>query len=183
MGRQDDHEATIESKEHGVIDWYAEGPGRRVGYDDFTAIDWIYEYAKERQRLRMLYSSASGVLGCLRQFIDASQIWLVLVGTGLMTGAIAALIDIASDWLGDLKTGVCVAGEGGGRFYLNHGFCCWGLDGTEPDALFQHIRLIRIRNISMRRLAYLGSSLAYRLQQRLLDYGLRGIHMPLCTYC
>ena len=120
-----------EHKEHEVVDWYTEGPGRRVGYEDFTAIDWIYEYAKERQRLRFLNSNAVGLLGYLQQFIDASQIWLVLVFTGLMTGVTAALIDIASDWLGDLKTGVCISGKGGGRFYLNHGFCCWGLDGMK----------------------------------------------------
>ena len=110
------------------MDWYTEGPGRRVGYEDLTAIDWIYEYAKERQRLRVLYSSATGLLGYLQQILDASQLWWVLIFTGLSTGVIAALIDIASDWLGDLKTGLCIAGEGGGRFHLNHGFCCWGLD-------------------------------------------------------
>lgn len=122
---------TFESKEQGLVGWYAEGPGRRVGYDDFTAIDWIYEYAKERQRLRVLQSTATGIIGYVKQFIDASQIWWVLVCTGLVTGLVAALIDIASDWLGDLKTGICLPGEGGGRFYLNHGFCCWGLDGKK----------------------------------------------------
>ena len=120
----------FQSKDHDLVDWQTEGPGRRAGYEDFTAIDWIYEYAKERQRLRVLQATATGILGYARQFVDAGQIWLVLVGTGLLTGVTAALIDIASDWLGDLKTGICIPGEGGGRFYLNHGFCCWGLDGS-----------------------------------------------------
>lgn len=97
-----------------------------MGYDDLTAIDWIFEYTKERQRLRFLYSQATGVFGHAQQLLDASQIWIVLVLTGLAVGVLAAGIDIASDWLGDLKTGYCKTGAGGGHFYLNKGFCCWG---------------------------------------------------------
>lgn len=111
------------------MDWYVEGPGRRVGYDDFTAIDWIYEYTKERQRKRLLYSSGQGFMGHARRVLDASNIWVVLVATGIAVGIIAASIDIATNWLGDLKTGYCKNGSGGGKFYLNRSFCCWGLDG------------------------------------------------------
>ncbi|KAI9815505.1 MAG: hypothetical protein M1827_002639 [Pycnora praestabilis] len=117
-----------DTKDGGALDWYAEGPGRRVGYDDLTAIDWIFEYTKERQRLRVLYSSATGLVGYIRQMLDASQVWLVLILTGISVGALAAGIDVASDWLGDLKTGYCKNGPGGGKFYLNKGFCCWGYD-------------------------------------------------------
>lgn len=118
----------------GPLDWYAEGPGRRVGYDDLTAIDWTFEYTKERQRLRVLYSRAKGLVGQFQQLADASQIWLVLVATGLAVGVLAASIDIVSDWLGDLKTGYCRNGPGGGKFYLNKGFCCWGHEGWEPPS-------------------------------------------------
>jgi chloride channel 3/4/5 len=31
-----------DSKDASGLDWYVEGPGRRVGYDNLTAIDWIY---------------------------------------------------------------------------------------------------------------------------------------------
>ncbi|KAJ6108691.1 hypothetical protein N7523_010014 [Penicillium sp. IBT 18751x] len=116
------------SKDGTPLDWYVEGPGRRVGYDDFTAIDWIYEYTKERQRKRLLYSSGQGIAGYFRRLIEASNIWVVLVATGIAVGIIAATIDIATDWLGDLKTGYCKNGSGGGKFYLNRSFCCWGLD-------------------------------------------------------
>lgn len=97
-----------------------------MGYDDLTAIDWIFEYTKERQRLRYLYSQATGIFGHAQQMLDASQIWMVLIATGLASGVLAAGIDVASDWLADLKTGYCRNGKGGGRFYLNRGFCCWG---------------------------------------------------------
>lgn len=119
----------INAKDGGPLDWYVEGPGRRVGYEDMTAIDWIFEYTKERQRLRRLYSSATGILGYMQQFLDASQIWVVLILTGLAAGIFAAAIDVVSDWLGDIKTGYCSAGEDGGRFYLNKYFCCFGYDG------------------------------------------------------
>lgn len=117
------------TKDGGPLDWYAEGPGRRVGYEDMTAIDWIFEYTKERQRLRVLYSSATGLLGYVQQALDASQIWIVLILTGLAAGVFAAAIDVASDWLADVKTGYCSAGVDGGRFYLNKYFCCYGYDG------------------------------------------------------
>ncbi|KAF2126220.1 hypothetical protein P153DRAFT_378419 [Dothidotthia symphoricarpi CBS 119687] len=115
-----------DTKDATGLDWYVEGPGRRVGYDDLTAIDWIFEYAKERQRLKYLYASATGILGHLKQLADASQVWIILVAAGILSGGIAAFIDIASDWLADLKTGHCSNVDGDGRFYLNKGFCCWG---------------------------------------------------------
>lgn len=115
-------------KDGAPLDWYVEGPGRRVGYDNMTAIDWIFEYTKERQRLRMLYSSASGLVGYLQQALDASQIWVILISTGLLTGLVAAGIDVISVWLGDLKYGYCSAGDDSGRFYLNKAFCCLGYD-------------------------------------------------------
>ena len=110
------------------MDWYGDGPRRRVGYDDLTAIDWIFEYTKERQRLRMLYSRASGLLGQLNQLWDASQVWLILVATGALSGTLAAAIDIVSDWLGDIRTGFCYGQGGWRRFYLSQAFCCWGHD-------------------------------------------------------
>ncbi|KAF5859868.1 hypothetical protein ETB97_002359 [Aspergillus alliaceus] len=115
-------------KEGALLDWYVEGPGRRVGYDDLTAIDWVFEYTKERQRKRLLYSHGQRAVGHLLKLLDAGNVWIVLIATGILVGVIAACIDIASDWLGDLKTGYCKNGAGGGRFYLNKSFCCWGHD-------------------------------------------------------
>ena len=126
-----------DTKDASGLDWYVEGPGRRVGYDDLTAIDWIFEYAKERQRLRYLYSGATGLLGTIKQLADASQVWIILVAAGILSGGIAAFIDVASDWLGDLKTGYCSSVEGDGRFYLNKGFCCWGIETGDQCADWQ----------------------------------------------
>ncbi|OAP57629.1 hypothetical protein AYL99_08367 [Fonsecaea erecta] len=122
------HTEDVGQKDDGPLDWYVEGPGRRVGYDDLTAIDWIYEYAKERQRLRKFLAHHTGLVGNLRQLLDASHVWFVLVASGVSVGCVAAFINIASDWLGDIKTGYCKKGAGGGDFYLNKQFCCWGHD-------------------------------------------------------
>ena len=127
-GSRDGSNTNTGTKDGGPLDWYVEGPGRRVGYEDMTAIDWIFEYTKERQRLRMLYSSATGLIGYVQQFLDASQVWAVLILTGLAAGLFAAGIDVVSDWLGDLKAGYCSAGGDGGHFYLNKAFCCYGYD-------------------------------------------------------
>ncbi|PBP26940.1 chloride channel protein [Diplocarpon rosae] len=124
----EDGPANTGAKDGGPLDWYAEGPGRRVGYEDMTAIDWIFEYTKERQRLRILYSHATGLVGYAKQFLDASQIWVILIMTGLAVGSFAAAIDVITDWLADLKTGYCSAGGDGGHFYLNQSFCCYGYD-------------------------------------------------------
>ncbi|CAK7267127.1 chloride channel [Sporothrix epigloea] len=113
-----------------VVDWYAtEGLGQRVGYEDLTAIDWIFEHNKERQRQRALIAATPGLFGYVRRLLDAGQVWVVLVLTGLAAGALAASIDVVSDWLGDLKAGYCASGgTDGGAFYLNHQFCCMGYD-------------------------------------------------------
>jgi chloride channel 3/4/5 len=103
--------------------WAAEGTERRF-YDDLTAIDWIFEYTKERLRLRRL-ASRGGLMGYFAKLWDSSQIWVVLIGTGVAAGLLAAAIDIVANWLGDLKDGYC-----GTKFYLSRNFCCWGLPGN-----------------------------------------------------
>lgn len=120
--------ALQDPKDGAALDWYVEGPGRRVGYDNLTAIDWIYEYSKERTRLRHLTIDSPGLLGHAKLVADSSQMWWILVATGVAVGTIAAGIDIVSDWLGDVKQGFCSNVSDGGTFYLNRAFCCWETD-------------------------------------------------------
>lgn len=118
-----------DTKDGNSHDWYVEGPGRRAGYDNLTSIDWIYEYGRERIRQRQLITNSPGLLGQLRLVADGSQVWVILLLTGIAVGSIAAGIDVASDWLGDLKTGMCHnSGDDDGKWYLNKVFCCWGVD-------------------------------------------------------
>ncbi|RMZ91527.1 hypothetical protein DV736_g1259, partial [Chaetothyriales sp. CBS 134916] len=123
----DDHTHSI-SGDKQVADWYQESHGKRVGYDDLTAIDWIFEYSKERQRIKQLLAGSHGLSGALKQLADASNVWIVLILTGIAIGILAAGMSIVSDWLGDIKTGYCKNGDDGGKFYLSRQFCCWGHD-------------------------------------------------------
>lgn len=40
---------------------------------------------------------------------------------GVVIGLNAALLNIITEWLSDVKMGYCETG-----FYLNENFCCWG---------------------------------------------------------
>lgn len=43
----------------------------------------------------------------------------------LLSGALAGLIDIAADWMNDLKEGVCLS-----ALWFNHEQCCWTSNET-----------------------------------------------------
>ncbi|KAI5293283.1 hypothetical protein KEM52_005684 [Ascosphaera acerosa] len=125
--------ATVGSATDYDYDYHLSGPGRRVGYSDLTSIDWIFEQNKERARLHRLAADRSDSASRparrrLRSLLDSSQVWLVLIFSGIAIGCIAAGIDIVGAWLGDLKGGYCRRGPQGGRFYLSRTFCCWGED-------------------------------------------------------
>ncbi|KAK9455754.1 chloride channel [Dipodascopsis uninucleata] len=97
------------------------GTGRRVAYEDLSAIDWIHEYNKDRLRKASI-TMGHGISGKLFSLWDSSQVWVILIATGMSVGILASSIDIVSNWLGDLKQGYCR--ESG--FYLSKEFCCWG---------------------------------------------------------
>ncbi|KAF9286060.1 hypothetical protein BGZ88_009274 [Linnemannia elongata] len=108
-----------------AVDWVVEGTGMRVAYDDFTTIDWIHDFAQERQRTRKLHRQP-GVAGQIAVIYDWVQGWIVVLAVGIAAGIVAGGSDIASQWLGDIKEGYCDT-----AFYLNRNFCCWGLDETD----------------------------------------------------
>ncbi|ORY94289.1 chloride channel [Lobosporangium transversale] len=97
----------------------------RVAYDDFTTIDWIHDYADERQRIRRI-QRMPGVAGQIAIIFDWAQSWAVVLAVGIAAGIVAGGSDIASQWLGDIKEGYCST-----AFYLSRNFCCWGLDDME----------------------------------------------------
>ncbi|KAG0077568.1 hypothetical protein BGZ93_001769 [Podila epicladia] len=108
-----------------AVDWVVEGTGMRVAYDDFTTIDWIHDFAQERQRQRKLHHQP-GLSGQIAVMYDWIQGWVVVLAVGIAAGIVAGGSDIASQWLGDIKEGYCDT-----AFYLNRNFCCWGLEDTE----------------------------------------------------
>ncbi|CAG8626748.1 4929_t:CDS:10 [Ambispora leptoticha] len=102
-----------------VTEWTMEGTGIRVAYDDFTTIDWIHDFAKERARQKKLRQK-EGWRSKINIIFDLMEGWIVVLAVGLASGILAGMIDITSAWLSDLKEGYCSS-----AFYLNRKFCCW----------------------------------------------------------
>ncbi|XP_061769481.1 H(+)/Cl(-) exchange transporter 5-like isoform X4 [Nerophis ophidion] len=107
-----------------------EDPLPGVGtYEDFNTIDWVREKRKDRDRHRRITNNSKQSTGALLVSIsDAFSGWLLMLLVGLMSGTLAGGIDIATHWLTDLKSGVCLVG-----FWFNHEHCCW----TSNETTFQ----------------------------------------------
>lgn len=93
-------------------------------------IDWVQDAAREQQRRdqrrreNARFFSRGGRAGFrykLWQAYDAGQGWIVVTLIGAAIGLNAAVLNIITEWLSDIKLGYCTTG-----FYLNESFCCWG---------------------------------------------------------
>ncbi|KAK7432631.1 glycerol ethanol, ferric requiring protein [Neonectria magnoliae] len=98
-------------------------------YEDFTTIDWVQDAAREQARRKSRRKVAVGLYDRgqpgwryhLWRSYDAAQGWIVVTIIGATIGLNAALLNIITEWLADVKIGYCETG-----FYLNENFCCWG---------------------------------------------------------
>lgn len=131
----DDPEAfEATSTEHAIVEEIAE----IKRYEDFTTIDWVQDAAREqlrrkaKRRERAGYAREGQVRGGWRsgkwrrkvfEAYDAGQAWIVVTLVGVAIGANAAMLNIITEWLGDIKLGHCET-----AFYLNENFCCWGAE-------------------------------------------------------
>ncbi|KAI8604775.1 clc channel [Dissophora ornata] len=97
-----------------------ENNGIRIWYHNYTTIDWIHDFVKERVRLRHLRSQG-GIRGMLKNRADSMKGWILVLLTGVITACLAAFIDVSSWWLGDLRMGYCTT-----SFWWSQYFCCWG---------------------------------------------------------
>jgi chloride channel 3/4/5 len=106
-------------------------------YEDFTTIDWVQDAAraqlrrKARRQEKAGFFQRHGRYGWRRRLWDsyeAGQAWLVVTLVGAAIGLNAAFLNIATEWLSDVKLGYCTT-----AFYLNEQFCCWGAEGGCPE--------------------------------------------------
>ncbi|CAG8712094.1 uncharacterized protein OCT59_010038 [Rhizophagus irregularis] len=104
-----------------------EGGGIRVWYDDYTTIDWIHDYVKERVRIRKLHS-IKGIRGWIVTSYDGLQGWVLVFLIGIVTACFAAGVDIAAEWGSDLKDGYCTE-----SLRLNRNFCCANITNNGLD--------------------------------------------------
>lgn len=63
-----------------------------------------------------------------RRKFGGAAAWLCLMLVGIVAGAVASVVDIATSWMKDLREGICPA-----AFYLNREQCCW----SSTDTIFE----------------------------------------------
>ncbi|CAG8497699.1 7067_t:CDS:10 [Funneliformis mosseae] len=106
-------------------------------YEDFTTIDWVQDAIHERSRMNALRNAAienrSSWSTWLRLSYEASQSWIVVSIVGAFIGLNAALIDIITEWLSDIKSGYCK-----NSWWLNQKFCCWEIEGEDDSCELWH---------------------------------------------
>nr|CAG8467343.1 7678_t:CDS:10 [Entrophospora candida] len=102
-----------------------EGGGIRVWYDDYTTIDWIHDYIKERVRVRKLYSR-KGFSGWVIKSWDGLQGWILVFLIGVVVACVAGIVDVTAEWGSDLKDGYCSNG-----ITLKKQFCC---ENQKPES-------------------------------------------------
>ncbi|KAG0230004.1 hypothetical protein BGW41_002824 [Actinomortierella wolfii] len=110
-----------------------ENNGIRVWYHNYTTIDWIHDFVKERVRLRQI-RSYPGLRGRIINWADSLKGWVLVLLTGVITACLAAFIDVFSWWLGDLRMGYCKT-----NFWWSQYFCCW-----QDDNAFKPHQLISV---------------------------------------
>lgn len=98
-------------------------------------VDWVQDAAREQAKRKVRRKQAAGRYDMgqpkwryqLWKSYDAAQAWIVVTIIGVAIGLNAALLNIITEWLSDVKMGYCETG-----FYLNENFCCWGEENGMP---------------------------------------------------
>uniref|UniRef100_A0A8C9VXF5 Chloride channel protein n=1 Tax=Scleropages formosus TaxID=113540 RepID=A0A8C9VXF5_SCLFO len=98
-------------------------------YEDFHTIDWLREKSRDTDRHRKITSkSKESIWEFVKSLLDAWSGWVVMLLIGLLSGTLAGVIDLAVDWMTDLKEGVCLS-----AFWYSHEQCCWTSNETTFD--------------------------------------------------
>uniref|UniRef100_A0A673W925 Chloride channel protein n=1 Tax=Salmo trutta TaxID=8032 RepID=A0A673W925_SALTR len=98
-------------------------------YEDFHTIDWLREKSRDTDRHRKItIKSKESYWELIKSLLDAWSGWVVMLLIGMLTGTLAGVIDLAVDWMTDLKEGVCLS-----AFYYSREQCCWTSNETTFD--------------------------------------------------
>ncbi|KAG8450543.1 hypothetical protein GDO86_002987 [Hymenochirus boettgeri] len=98
-------------------------------YEDFHTIDWLREKSRDTDRHRKITSkSKESLWEFIKGLLDAWSGWVVMLFIGLLSGTLAGVIDLAVDWMTDLKEGICL-----NAFWYSHEQCCW----TSSETTFE----------------------------------------------
>ncbi|KAF7703271.1 H(+)/Cl(-) exchange transporter 4 [Silurus meridionalis] len=95
-------------------------------YEDFHTIDWLREKSRDTDRHRKIRKRRKeSIWEFVKSLLDAWSGWVVMLLIGLLSGTLAGVIDLAVDWMTDLKEGVCLS-----AFWYSHEQCCWTSNET-----------------------------------------------------
>uniref|UniRef100_A0A674EJ24 Chloride channel protein n=1 Tax=Salmo trutta TaxID=8032 RepID=A0A674EJ24_SALTR len=98
-------------------------------YEDFHTIDWLREKSRDTDRHRKIsIKSKESYWELIKSLLDAWSGWVVMLLIGMLTGTLAGVIDLAVDWMTDLKEGVCLS-----ALYYSREQCCWTSNETTFD--------------------------------------------------
>ena len=117
-----------------------------------SPLDWVQDAAREQtrraaRRRRTVGAYERGEPGWryrLWEAYEAAQAWIVVTIVGVAIGLNAAVLNIVTEWLSDIKMGYCTTG-----FYLNEAFCCWGEDTGRPHLKSRLLRYIVLTSIRL----------------------------------
>ncbi|CAH0545831.1 unnamed protein product [Brassicogethes aeneus] len=113
-------------------------------YDDFHTIDWQRDIARDRMRHRYIVKrKQDSIWNLLEGAHDAWSGWLCVLAVGLVTGAVAGVIDIGASWMTDLKFGICPQ-----AFWLNQEQCCWSFNDFDTGNCTQWLTWAQVLGTS-----------------------------------
>lgn len=93
----------------------------RTHYDDFHTIDWLKDLNRDRFRHRVIQKKKKeSIWQTIVTLHDSWSGWICVLLVGLSSGLVAAVVDIGTNWLTNIKDGICV-----NAFWLNKPQCCW----------------------------------------------------------
>ena len=92
-------------------------------------IDWVYD-RRQQSRLDSSVRRDQHLTHYHRFYFLFSQAqpWIVVSLVGIIVGINASVINIATEWVSDLRFGYCQTG-----WYLNQKFCCWAQESKNDD--------------------------------------------------
>lgn len=96
--------------------------GEHIWYDNYNAIDWLHDTIKDATRAKKL-RSIKGIQGWIKNTFDASQGWILVFLTGVITSCIAYVIDVVEAIFFDWKFGYC-----SDNWWNNKVRCCNSFD-------------------------------------------------------
>ncbi|KAF5005096.1 hypothetical protein FDECE_8416 [Fusarium decemcellulare] len=92
----------------------------RLPYNEYATIDWLQDLVRDSEdRDPASVFSQGGIRGRAAKLFDSMQGWIAAFVIGLLTAAVAAVVDVSVETVADWKEGYCTS-----NVRLNRRACC-----------------------------------------------------------